>query len=126
MRGTRILSLSILATSALLCGRVDALDCIIASRSAQGDASAGSHAAVWAASSVSDFAHSPEFPPGFDPDCFVAAWLAGGGPVSFTVRTNKVIGSGSSNPNLADGRGLDHIEDAYGALFGASLAACAL
>ncbi len=65
-------------------------------------------------------------PPGFDPDCFVEHWLAGGGPASFTVRADKVIGEDSSNPNLANGVGLEHIEEAYGALFGASLQACAL
>jgi hypothetical protein len=53
---------------------------------------------------VADFAHSPAFPPGFDPDCFVAAWLAGGGPKAFTLRSDKVIAEGSANPTLADGK----------------------
>jgi hypothetical protein len=35
-----------------------------------------------------------------------------------------VIGEGSSNPNLANGKGLEHIEEAFGALIGATIAAC--
>jgi hypothetical protein len=31
------------------------------------------------------------------------------------VRADKTIGEGSANPNLADGRGLDHLADTYGA-----------
>jgi len=107
-------------------GSAFALDCFIASRSSRGNAAAGSHSKVWVTVVVDDFAHGPDFPPGFDADCFVAEWLAGGGPASFTVRVDKVIGGNSSNPNLGNGSGLDHIETAHGALFGASLAACAL
>jgi hypothetical protein len=100
-------------------------ECFIASRSAQGNAGA-THSQNWSTVTVEGFAHSPDFPPGFDPDCFVAYWTSHGGPAGFTVRTDKTIGEGSSNPNLADGRGLDHIEDAYGELEGAALAACPL
>jgi hypothetical protein len=32
----------------------------------------------------------------------------------WVVRADKVIGEGSSNPNLANGKGLDHLADAYG------------
>ncbi len=70
--------------------------------------------------------NSPDFPPGVDPDCFLDYWLNHGGPEGFTVRADKTIGEGSSNPNLANGKGLEHIEDAYGALFGAAAGACAL
>jgi hypothetical protein len=105
-------------------GAAFARDCYIASRSDRGDAAA-THSSRWVSISVDEFAHSPDFPSGFDPDCFVEEWLSNGGPESFTTRSDKVIGEDSSNPNLADGRGLEHIEDAFGALFGASLAACA-
>jgi hypothetical protein len=30
------------------------------------------------------------------------------------IRSDKTIGEGSSNPNLADGKGVDHLVDAYG------------
>jgi hypothetical protein len=100
-------------------------ECYIANRSAQGNAGA-THSASWVTITVEGFAHSPDFPPGFDPDCFVAYWSSHGGPASFTVRSDKTIGEGSSNPNLANGKGLEHIEDAYGALEAAALGACTL
>ena len=100
-------------------------ECYIANRSAQGNAGA-THSGNWVTETVAGFAHSPDFPPGVDPDCFVAYWGSHGGPDSFTVRTDKTIGEGSSNPNLANGSGLEHIEDAWGALLGESLGACAL
>ncbi|MER7555641.1 hypothetical protein ABTZ46_01790 [Nocardioides sp. NPDC126508] len=100
-------------------------ECYIANRSDQGNAGA-THSDRWVTVTVAGFAHSPDFPPGFDPDCFVAYWLSHGGPESFTVRSDKTIGEDSSNPNLANGSGLEHIEDAWGALLGESLGACAL
>jgi hypothetical protein len=99
-------------------------DCFIASRSATGDAMAA-HSSRWVVVTINDFVHSEDFPPGVDPDCFIAYWSSHGGPASFTVRSDKVIGEGSKNPNLADGRGLDHIDEAYGPLFGAALGSCA-
>jgi len=100
-----------------------ARDCYIANRSDAGNANA-THSARWITSTVEEFASSPEFPPGVDPDCFVQYWLSNGGPEAFTVRSDKVIGAGSSNPNLANGKGLEHIEEAFGALLGAAIAAC--
>jgi hypothetical protein len=105
-------------------GTAAARDCIIPSRSAQGNEGA-THSDRWVTSTVEEFANSPEFPSGVDPDCFIAYWTTNGGPASFTVRSDKVIGEGSSNPNLGNGKGLDHIEEAYGQLFGAALGACA-
>lgn len=108
-------------------GVAQATDCIIPSRSDQGDASAGAHSQVWVTLEVADFVQSPDFAvefPGVDPTCFLNYWLSHGGPSSFTTRTNKVIGDGSANPNLANGVGLDHIDEAYGPLAGAAAAAC--
>ena len=97
----------------------------IANRSAQGNAGA-TNSQNWITSSVVDFANSPDFPPGVDPECFVEFWLDNGGPESFTIRSDKTIGEDSANPNLGDGTGLDHIEDAFGPLLGAALGACTL
>ncbi|GAA4101040.1 hypothetical protein ACFFOS_21245 [Nocardioides kongjuensis] len=124
----RSLALATTAATALLvaaAGPASAHDCYNVSRSDQGDASA-THSDRWVRISVVEFAHSPDFPPGFDPDCFVGYWLGHGGPEGFTTRSDKTIGEGSANPNLADGHGLEHIEDAWGALFGEALGACAL
>jgi hypothetical protein len=109
----------------VMAGTAAAHECYIANRSEQGNAGA-THSANWFTATVEGFANSPDFPPGVDPDCFVAYWLGHGGPASFTIRTDKTIGSGSNNPNLGNGSGLDHIEEAFGALFGAALGACAL
>ena len=100
-------------------------ECFIANRSAQGDANA-THSGRWATLTVADFVNSPGFPPGVDPECFLDYWTSHGGPDSVTVRTDKTIGEGSANPNLGNGSGLDHIEDALGPLLGAALEACAL
>ena len=107
-------------------GAAWAMDCFIANRSAQGNTSAAAHSPAWTFESIEEFAHGDEFPPGFDPDCFLEHWRAGGGPAGFTVRSNKVIGEDSSNPNLANRKGLDHIDESFEALIGASLAACHL
>lgn len=104
-------------------GSAWAHECFIANRSAQGNAGA-THSQNWATESVEDFAHSPDFPPGVDPECFLAFWSSNGGPASVTVRSDKTIGEDSSNPNLGNGKGLDHIEDAFGELLGAAFEAC--
>ncbi|HKQ61776.1 MAG TPA: hypothetical protein VJS92_10815 [Candidatus Polarisedimenticolaceae bacterium] len=132
MKRRIVLGIAVVTAAVALASLAQANDCFNSSRSGQGSASAGANSRAWATVSVVDFAHSPGFPPGVDPDCFVTQWLAGGGPSSFTVHVQGasggggVIGGNSANPNLADGRGIDHIEDAYGALFGAALGACAL
>jgi hypothetical protein len=116
------------ATAAIVLGTTGtayAHECYIANRSAQGNASA-THSDRWITVTVADFVNSPDFPPGVDPDCFLDFWSSNGGPDSFTIRSDKTIGEGSANPNLGNGSGLDHIEDAYGALLGAGLEACAL
>lgn len=125
MRGRKVALAA--ATAALALGTSStawAHECYIANRSDQGNLGA-THSSRWVTVTVEDFVNSEEFPPGVDPDCFLAYWLGHGGPEGFTVRSDKTIGEGSANPNLADGKGLEHIEEAYGALFGAALEACA-
>ena len=96
-------------------------ECFIASRSDQGNASA-TNSSQWMALTVADIANFT--PPGTDQACFIAYWTSHGGPASLTVRSDKTIGEGSNNPNLANGKGLDHAEDVFGGLFEASLTAC--
>jgi hypothetical protein len=109
----------------LMASTAFAHECFIANRSAQGNANA-THSSRWATLTVADFVHSPDFPPGVDPDCFLAFWSSHGGPDAVTLRTDKTIGEGSNNPNLGNGKGLDHLEDAFGPLLGAAFGACAL
>ena len=98
----------------------------VSSRTGQRRATPAAHSENWITVTVEDFANSPDFPPGVDPDCFLEFWSDNGGPASFTVRSDKTIGEDSANPNLGNGQGLDHIEDAFGPLLGEALGACAL
>jgi hypothetical protein len=102
-------------------GAVLGHECIIVSRSDQGDIGA-THSGNWAVLSLrSVFTDILPFVLGAPPlspsqlDWAVATATAQGVPGSWVTRTDKVIGEGSSNPNLANGKGLDHLADVYGA-----------
>jgi len=95
-------------------------ECYIANRSVQGDAGA-LHSARWARLSLGDiFGFINQFVGGdpLTPDQItwaVNAAIAQGLPADgWVVRSDKVIGEGSKNPNLANGKGLDHLADAFG------------
>ncbi len=95
-------------------------ECVIASRSAQGDAGA-QHSGRWGNLGLADvfgFIHTAV---GGAPltasqitwavNEAVAQGLPAGG---WTIRVDKTIGEGSKNPNLADGKGLDHLAQSVG------------
>jgi hypothetical protein len=95
-------------------------ECYIANRSAQGDAGA-LHSGSWARLSLSDiFGFVNQFVggPALTPDQItwaVNTAIAQGLPADgWVVRSDKVIGENSSNPNLANGKGLDHLGDTFG------------
>jgi hypothetical protein len=97
-------------------------ECTIASRSAAGDAGA-LHSDRWGRLTLADvFGFIHEIVGGRpltadEIDTAVGLAVAAGLPEDgWVVRTNKTIGEGSSNPNLADGKGLDHLADRYGGL----------
>ena len=96
----RTMALVAMSTTAVLgvANTAYAHECFIANRSAQGNAGA-THSQNWITVTVEDFANSPDFPPGVDPDCFLEFWLDNGGPESFTIRSDKTIGEDSANPN---------------------------
>jgi hypothetical protein len=88
-------------------------ECFIAKRSAQGNAGAANSPAwetVTIETIVNDFIGLPA-PLG---TCVLGKWHAAGLPAEFTFRSDKTIGEGSNNPNLANGKGLEHAEDVYG------------
>jgi hypothetical protein len=95
-------------------------ECFIASRSAAGDAGA-LHSGRWQRLGLADifgFINTVVGGPALTADQItwaVNAAVAQGLPADgWVVRGDKTIGEGSSNPNLADGKGLDHLADAYG------------
>jgi hypothetical protein len=109
------------AAVALFGSAASAHECFITSRSDTGD-TAATNSSRWIALTAADIASFT--PPGTDQACFIEYWTSHGGPASLTVRSDKTIGEGSSNPNLANGKGLEHAEDVFGELFFAAVTAC--
>ncbi len=122
MTRRRLLAACLLSASLTLgaVGTAAAHECVIASRSAQGDAGA-LHSGRWETLTLSTV-FSAILPdalgvPALTPDQLtwaLDAAAAAGVPSSWVTRSDKTIAEGSSDPNLADGKGLDHLADAYG------------
>jgi hypothetical protein len=96
-------------------GSAFAHECVISSRSDRGDQGAV-NSKVWDTLTL-EFVLTVFF--GQDPDVVEAALDLReefGLPESWVIRGDKTIGFGSSNPNLADGRGLDWLAGMVGPL----------
>jgi hypothetical protein len=117
-RSATVLAAGLLALT--VAGTATAHECVIASRSDQGDASAAAHAKVWGTLTLTDvFAFLPGEVGGPALTPAQLQWALDeaarqGLPSSWTIRNDKTIGEGSQNPNLANGKGLDHLVDAVG------------
>lgn len=101
------------ALSMLSIGAAFAHECVISSRSAQGNAGA-TNSQVWGTLRLADILN---FAFGLNPDQIEWALENRGQfdlPESWVTRMDKTIGEGSANPNLADGKGLDHLQDLVG------------
>lgn len=88
-------------------------ECYIGNRSDNGDAGA-STSAVWETVTIETIMTDVI---GLPPDlgsCVLGKWRAAGLPAQFTFRTDKTIGDSSHNPNLANGKGLEHAAEVYG------------
>lgn len=92
-------------------GSAFAHECTISSRSAQGNEGA-THSTVWdklyLSTILGQFLGLNEAQ---------VAWALdnrGDLPEFWVIRIDKTIGEGSSNPNLADGKGLDHLIELVG------------
>jgi hypothetical protein len=121
----RRIALSLVLAGSLLAVAAPAVlghECTIASRSAQGNAGA-QHSANWGVLTLADvfgFIHT-QLPGNARPltpaeiDQAVAIAIDAGLPAEgWVTRTDKTIGEGSHNPNLANGKGLDHLADSVG------------
>ena len=119
----RRIGLSIVLAGTLLAATATAVlghECTIASRSAQGDA--GSlHSSRWVRLTLQDvfaFIGADVGGRALTPseiDQAVAMAIDAGLPADgWVIRSDKTIGEGSNNPNLANGKGLDHLVDSAG------------
>lgn len=95
-------------------------ECVIANRSAQGDAAA-QHSSKWFQldlRTLFGFINEEVGGPALSPsqiEWAVGEAVSQGLPENgWTTRSDKTIGAGSKNPNLADGSGLDHLALVYG------------
>ena len=95
-------------------------ECYIANRSEQGNAGA-LHSSRWVRLSLGEiFGFINQFVGGPALTDSQISWavdtaIAQGVPANgWVVRSDIVIGEKSKNPNLANGKGLDHLVDAYG------------
>ena len=128
----RILIASVLGSMLAITsiGAAFAHECVISSRSDQGDAGA-THSGRWAVLTLADVLGfiNEEIPGQADAPLTAdqIAWAVAnrddilgtsGFPDSWVTRMDKTIGEGSSNPNLADLTGLDHLADLYGQQIG--------
>jgi len=88
-------------------------ECFIANRSAQGNAGAAK-SQVWETVTIETIVNDFLGLPGPLGTCVLEKWHADGLPAEFTFRSDKTIGEDSNNPNLANGKGLEHAADVYG------------
>jgi hypothetical protein len=114
-------------------GSAFAHECFPANRSAQGNASVAAHSAAWTSFTLDDVLR--QFIGLTDEDliaCVEAGAPAAGVPSLFVVGDKQAQGSDgvimNNNPNLdskaADGKGIDHAEDAFVPLIGALIGQC--
>jgi hypothetical protein len=99
------------ALAAVSIGSAAAHECVISSRSVQGNESAAKSAA-WDKlylAEILDFAFGLN-----EAQITWAVANRGDLPEYWVVDIRKTIGEGSSNPNLADGKGLDHLQQLVG------------
>jgi hypothetical protein len=109
-------------------------ECFVANRSAQGNAMAGTNSAAWETVSLDTVLTQFIGLPQPLADCVEAAAPAAGIPSSFVFGSKQAAGQGGiiaeNNPNMtagglaSNGQGIDHAEDAYGAILNTVIAQC--
>ncbi len=95
-------------------------ECFIVSRSDQGNAGA-LHSSRWVQLDlatifgfINELVQGPALTPSQIEWAVDEAVSQGLPEDGWVVRSDKTIGEGSANPNLANGKGLDHLADVYG------------
>jgi hypothetical protein len=115
-------------------GGAFAHECFVASRSAQGNAMAGTHSAAWETVSLDTILTQFIGLPQDLADCVEAKAPDAGLPSSFVFGGKQAAGQGGviaeNNPNMdakglaSDGKGIDHAEDVYTELIGQLIGEC--
>ncbi len=112
-----ILAITVLGSSA---GVALGHECYIANRSAAGDAGA-LHSGRWTRLSlaaifgfINTFLNGPALTSGQISWAVSEAINEGLPADGWVVRSDKTIAEGSADPNLANGKGLDHLADSFG------------
>jgi hypothetical protein len=114
-------------------GSAFAHECFVANRSDQGNAAVAAHSSAWTSFTLDTVLR--EFIGLTDEDliaCVEAAAPAAGVPSTFVVGGKQAVGTDGvimeNNPNLdtkaADGKGIDHAEEAFEPLIGALIGQC--
>jgi hypothetical protein len=115
-------------------GSAWAHECFVASRSAQGNASAGAHSAAWDQLSLHTLLTEVIGLPAGLAACVEEKAPDAGLPSSFVFGGKQAQGQGGviaeNNPNFAakglgsNGKGIDHGEDVYGPIIGELIGEC--
>jgi hypothetical protein len=105
-------------------------ECFNASRSAQGNAMAGSNSNAWLTLVIDEAIQGDadsDVITQAQADCIKAWWAESGNPSSFTIHVAGKNTLAENNPNdglKANGKGIDHLFDAYGADIFAAYGSC--
>jgi hypothetical protein len=127
MIGRRLLTITA-ATAALTLGAATAAsahECFIENRSDRGDAQAAANSPSWDSFTIETILTEFLGLPAPVVACVTEQWEADGNPDTLVFNQVTTIGEGSSNPNLANGKGLEHGSVVYGPVIGGYIANCA-
>jgi len=137
MGATRKISLAAVGAGvlvALTAGPAAAHECIVANRSAQGNASVAAHSSAWEGVSLDRVLTEFIGVPQDVADCVVTNSSTFGIPTSFVLGGKQAVGQdgviAGHNPNMAarglatNGKGIDHAEDLYGPALFAAIESC--
>lgn len=115
-------------------GTAGAFECLVANRSAKGNAAVAAHSAAWDGVSLNTILTEFIGVPQSVADCVIGRADEFGLPTTFVLGGKQAAGQGhviaGNNPNFtakglgSNGQGIDHAEDVYGDAVGAAIGAC--
>ena len=119
---------------ALTAGPAAAHECLVANRSAQGNAAVAAHSSAWEGVSLDRVLTEFIGVPQGVADCVIAKSSTFGIPTSFVLGGKQAVGQAGviarHNPNMdakglaTDGKGIDHAEELYSPALFAAIESC--